>query len=138
MLDILSRAVMLLFLSGVTVNKQPSAAAATQHKERTTPELRPSKLPGEVHVEALQVRRRVAEVGLDLLALVEDRAVRIRAEDVLVQRPLAPLALRPQFIKRPLVLDALVDALQVDLALARLAVPADRARTYFRLAAQAM
>ena len=24
---------MLLFLSGVTVNKQPSAAAATQHKE---------------------------------------------------------------------------------------------------------
>ena len=28
---------MLLFLSGVTVNKQPSAAAATQHKERTTP-----------------------------------------------------------------------------------------------------
>ena len=33
MLDILSRAVMLLFPSGVTVNKQPSAAAATQDKE---------------------------------------------------------------------------------------------------------
>ena len=41
------------------------------------------------------VARRGAEGGLDLLARVEDRAVRIRAEDVLVQRALAPLALRP-------------------------------------------
>ena len=108
------------------------AVAATQHKEHELhlnnyAQRPPKQLPGEVHVEALQVARPVAEVGLDLLALVEDRAVRIRAEDVLVQGALAPLALRPQLVERPLVLDALVDALQVDLALARLAVPADRA-----------
>ena len=111
---------------GVTVNKQPPAVVVAE-----SPTVRRWGYPqGRTSVAAppprcryahqanyqekstskpLQVARRVAEVGLDLLALVEDRAVRIRAEHVLVQGALAALALRPELVEGPLVLDALVD-----------------------------
>eukprot|EP00962_Isochrysis_galbana_P015191 scaffold4361_cov121-Isochrysis_galbana.AAC.1 len=83
---------------------------------------------------------RLAEVLLNLLALVEDRAVARAAEHVLVEVALAALALRPQTGKEHL---RLLDGLQLgeeDVDLARLAVDAQRSLVagQDRLAPQAL
>ncbi len=67
--------------------------------------------------ELVQHLLRRLQVDLDLLPLVEDRAVAVRADDVLVQGALAALALGPQLVVHLLTLVHLGQLGDIDLRL---------------------
>mmetsp|Transcript_43837 Transcript_43837/g.109376 ORF Transcript_43837/g.109376 Transcript_43837/m.109376 type:complete len:236 (+) Transcript_43837:1115-1822(+) len=84
-----------------------------------------ARLP--VDLEPLHRLRSLGNVSLDALASVEDGAVAGRADDVLVQRTLATLALAPEFVELELPVAERVQFLQVDLYFLLFAVFAEGA-----------
>mmetsp|Transcript_21472 Transcript_21472/g.47738 ORF Transcript_21472/g.47738 Transcript_21472/m.47738 type:complete len:478 (+) Transcript_21472:48-1481(+) len=81
-----------------------------------------ASLPGEL----VELVLHLLQVDLHLLALVEDGAVAVRANDLLVEGALAALALGPQLVEHALVQVHLGQLGRVDLALLAAAVPAQR------------